>query len=125
MPQVAVTCNLNNHSVVVKSVLTVTLLHEIAEAATSRYDEDKPLHKVVRELVGERAHLWYCIDMSDTVWKITFSDADKPRLLLYQGLPAVIASNDAVELEIYAEQTDMVLPGRLRVREYPHFISLS
>jgi hypothetical protein len=110
---------------VVKSVLTVTLLHEIAEALTSRYSEENPLHKMIHDLVGGRAFLWYCIDMSDTVWKITFSDVDKPRLLLYQGLPAAIASNDAADLEVYAEQTDMILPGRLRVREYPHFITLT
>lgn len=129
MAQVVLTNSLNNKAFCVKAPLTVTLLHEVAEAFTDRYSEDRLLQRLVHiELAlprGSHSYQWYCLDLSSTVWMITFSNAMKPRVYLFQGIPVAVASPDAASLRIYAQQVDLVNPGELTLQDdHPHFVSL-
>lgn len=124
MTQVVVTSNLNGRSLSIKAVLSVHLAHVVAEAFTSSFDPDYPLHVLLRDLtVHNAAYRRYCIDQSSLIYTVTFSNHTEPRILTFQGAPALIAPSDQETLKIYLEQTDLVRPGRLNPnRTHPHAI---
>jgi len=114
-------CCLN---VISKSSLTERLLHETAEAFTDQYSDGvSDYQDLLRSTFGDYSFRWYCIDMSDLVHVVTFTNVPRPRVLEYQGRPSRISTSDADTFEIRACQADCIRIGRLERRaKYPRAI---
>ena len=113
--QVAVSCSLSRKGLVIKAVLSIHLAQLIGDAFTEEYNDENPVHKALSDLYGglTEPQRWYCIDQADTTYAITYSDAANPKLMLYQGAPAAIATPDASAFRLFLTECDTVRPGRL------------
>lgn len=105
-----VTSNLSREIVVLDSPPALNLVYCVAEAFSRSRSDEVDLHVLLKNAIGDFRYMWYCIDMSDRIYKITYSDEDIPRILTFQGQAAVIAAADAAPLEVYIQEADLMKP---------------
>lgn len=118
---VIVTSNKTHRVLGLKANLSAALAVTVGNAFTESFDPEAPLHDLLRSMFGEHKYRWFCVDQSDVVYAITFSDAANPRVLEYQGAPASISAPDRATLEIRMQDIDMIRPGRVNVKS-AHYI---
>lgn len=124
MSQVVISSNLTQHVVVIRAYLTVALLHQISDAFTPAIESESIFHQVLSETFGEHWFRRYCFDMSDTIFRITFSDKEEPKVLSFQGKPACIAPSDAAQLKLGVQQVDFIKPETYEVEDHPYYINI-
>lgn len=112
-----------DHALVVKASLNVHIAHKIAEAFTDAREKEYPLHDMLVHCFGDRTYRYYCLDMSDTRYVITFSCSANPRTLNFQGVPASIATADRAEIYLVLSTPEVIKPGRLNpLAKHPYAI---
>lgn len=119
MSQFVLSSTLTRRTIVIKAVLNAPLLNLLAEAFTPAYDDEKTVHQALTEVFGKREYLSYCLDMSDVIFRVTFSTVSNPCTTEFRGKPCAIASRDASSFELFAEQVDLVKPGRMGPHTFP------
>ena len=85
-------------------------------------NDDSPFATMLRGRFGIHKFKWYCIDMSSEVVKITFSSKPSPETLTYRGVITQIAEADQEQFVLFAQDVDIVGPGRRSSRTHEHFI---
>jgi hypothetical protein len=117
---IVITSPIVRHALVLKAVLTAELTKQIADAFTDKQRDE--MATLLTATFGARVFRWYCIDMSEAITTVTFSNSASPRCLVYRGVPARIAQVDADRFELQLQQVDSMRPGRSRSVDHPHFI---
>lgn len=124
MANVLVTAAGRLDALIVRASLTVHLAHRVAEAFTKSREQEYPLHDLLVAAFDDREFLWYCLDMSDNHVDVTFSNHPNPRVLSFQGSPAVIANADREFFSLRLQHAELIKPGRLNPNApHPHAIS--
>ncbi len=104
----------------IKASLTLGVVHLVAEAFTDKYDNEAPIHGLLRSAFGPQKHRWYAADMSSEIWVVTFSGAANPPVLMFNKMPAQIVNPTWT---LWLQEVDLVRPGRLNpTARHPHFI---
>jgi len=121
MSNVIVTAAGRFEALIVRASLTVHIAHRVAEAFTKSKEESYPLHDLLVSTFGGHSFRWYCLDMSANHVDITFSNQTNPRVLHFQGSPAVIANADREFFSLRIQHSDLIKPGRLNPQApHPH-----
>lgn len=114
----------NDRALLVRASLNVHIAHKVAEAFTEARETDYPLHDMLIHAFGTRTYRYYCLDMSDTRYVITFSCNANPRTLQFQGVPASIATADRAEVYLVLSTPEIIKPGRLSpAAKHPYAIT--
>lgn len=104
--------------------MTVHLACLVADAFTESYDEDRPLHDLLRRTFGTRQYRWYCVDQSNVVYGVTFSDAPSPGILTFHNVPAAVVQSDRQPFALYLFEADLVRPGNFSPQmKHPAFVN--
>ena len=112
MATVVVSSNLTHRHLALRAVLTHDLAVHIGNAFTSHYTDDCTVHAFLRSIFGAKQSRWFCIDMTELIAVITFSDAPNPKVLHFRGHGAQIARSDADQFELRIQQVDLIKPTK-------------
>lgn len=123
----SITSSTRGGVLVCKADFSLRVLHEIGEALTtspSLDDDVTPFAMAVRNAFGQGQQLfrWYCVDASDGISVLTFSNSPNPKLLHFRGNPVQIASTDADSQILFVAAVDIIKPSWRKDRVPATFI---
>jgi len=110
---IIVTAHGRPDALIVRGELTAHLGWRIADAFTQYRDKEDVLHGMLVASFGNVSFRWYCVDMSTSIYHITFSNAANPRVFHFQGAAAAITTADREFFSLHLQTSDLIKAGRI------------